>query len=314
MFGKQDNLRLISGSCTNSLSQKIAKNLGTRLTDVTSEAFSDGELHVQIDENVRGVDVFIIQSTASPAENLLELLLLIDACKRSSADRVTAVLPYFGYARQDRKDRPRVPITAKLVANLLVGAGVDRVLTMDLHAPQIQGFFDIPLDHLLAAPVLLDHVERMHLQPSCIVGPDVGSVKMARAFAKRLGADLAIVDKRRAAPNVSESMNLIGDVEGRHVYILDDMIDTAGTLVQAAQLCADSGALSVNATATHAVLSGPAKKRIDDSPLASLAVTNSLDLDSSRMPDNCTVLDIAPLLAEAIRRIHNAESVSSLFV
>ncbi len=314
MFGKRDNLRLISGNATKDLAEKIAKNLGTRLTEVTSESFSDGEIHIQIDENIRGVDAFIIQSTPAPAENLLELLLLIDACKRSSADRVTAVLPYFGYARQDRKDRPRVPITAKLVANLLVGAGVDRVLTMDLHAPQIQGFFDIPLDHLLAAPVLLDHVRSMHLQPSCIVAPDVGSVKMARAFAKRLGADLAIVDKRRAAPNVSESMNLIGDVEGKHAYILDDMIDTAGTLVQAAELCDLKGALSVHATATHAVLSGPAKQRIDESPMASLAVTNSLELDASRMPEKCTVLDVAPLLGEAIRRIHNAESVSSLFV
>jgi ribose-phosphate pyrophosphokinase len=314
MFGNRDNLRLMSGNASQSLSVRIAASLGLPLTKTTAEKFSDGEIHLQLGENIRGVDAFIVQSTPAPADNLLELLMMIDACKRASADRVTAVIPYFGYARQDRKDRPRVPITAKLVANLIAGAGADRVLTMDLHAPQIQGFFDLPLDHLLAAPVLLDHVRKLDLEPLAVVAPDVGSVKMARAFAKRLGADLAIVDKRRPAPNVSECLDLIGSVEEKHVIIFDDMIDTAGTLVEASKLCKDQGALTVHATATHAVFSGPAKDRIDESPLSSVAVTDSLGIEESRFPRNCTVLDIAPLLAEAIRRIHNAESVSSLFI
>ncbi|MBN2171896.1 MAG: ribose-phosphate pyrophosphokinase [Candidatus Krumholzibacteriota bacterium] len=314
MFSTRDDLSIISGTANRPLAERICRAVGRPLTDSTIDRFSDGEIYVQINENIRGVDTFIIQPTPAPADNLMEMLILIDACRRASAARVTAVIPYYGYARQDRKDKPRVPITAKLVANLLAGAGVDRVLTMDLHAAQLQGFFDIPMDHLFAAPVLLEFVQGQHLVPVCVVAPDVGSVKMARAFAKRLDAELAIVDKRRPAPNVSETLNLIGSVDGRHVVIIDDLIDTGGTLVNAADLCMARGARSVRAVASHGLLSGDAVQRLDDSVIDAVGITNSVNQDAGRLPEKFRILDIAPLLGEAIRRIHNAESVSSLFI
>lgn len=314
MFSSREDLCLITGTANQPLAERIARYVGRSLTETTIARFADGEIYAHIQENIRGVDAFIIQSTPAPADNLMELLILIDACKRASAQRVTAVIPYLGYARQDRKDKPRVAITAKLVANLITSAGADRGLTMDLHTPQIQGFFDIPLDHLFAAPVLLDYVERLKLQRPVVVAPDVGSVKMARAFAKRLSAELAVVDKRRTSPNVSETMNLIGEVEGRDVIIVDDLIDTAGTLANAARLCMARGARSVRAAATHGLLSGEARQRLEESPLETVAITNTLDRGGADLPPKIEILDVAPLLGEAIRRIHNAESVSSLFI
>ncbi len=314
MFSTREELALITGTANRPLADRIARYLGRSLTETTIARFADGEIYAHIQENIRGVDAFIIQSTPAPADNLMELLILIDACKRASAQRVTAVIPYLGYARQDRKDKPRVAITAKLVANLITSAGADRGLTMDLHTPQIQGFFDIPLDHLFAAPVLLDYVERLKPKRPVVVAPDVGSVKMARAFAKRLSAELAVVDKRRTSANVSETMNLIGEVEGRDVVIVDDLIDTAGTLANAAELCMARGASSVRAAATHGLLSGQARARLEASPLETVAITNTLNQGGAALPPKFEILDVAPLLGEAIRRIHNAESVSSLFV
>ncbi|MCB1162112.1 MAG: ribose-phosphate pyrophosphokinase [Candidatus Krumholzibacteriia bacterium] len=314
MFSTREDLCLLTGTANRPLAERIARYVGRSLTETTIERFADGEIYAHIQENIRGVDAFIIQSTPAPADNLMELLILIDACKRASAQRVTAVIPYLGYARQDRKDRPRVAITAKLVANLITSAGADRGLTMDLHTPQIQGFFDIPLDHLFAAPVLLDYLEHLGLERPAVVAPDVGSVKMARAFAKRLHAELAIVDKRRPSANVSETMNLIGEVDGRDVVIVDDLIDTAGTLANAAELCMARGARSVRAAATHGLLSGQAIARLSASPLKDVAITNSLNRENDDLPPSVQILDVAPLLGEAIRRIHNAESVSSLFI
>jgi len=314
MFSTREDLALITGTANRPLAERIARYVGRSLTETTIARFADGEIYAHIQENIRGVDAFIIQSTPAPADNLMELLILIDACKRASAQRVTAVIPYLGYARQDRKDKPRVAITAKLVANLITSAGADRGLTMDLHTPQIQGFFDIPLDHLFAAPVLLDYVEHLKPKRPMVVAPDVGSVKMARAFAKRLNAELAVVDKRRTSANVSETMNLIGEVEGRDVIIVDDLIDTAGTLANAADLCMARGARSVRAAATHGLLSGQARQRLEASPLETVAITNTLDQAGGPLPAKFEILDVAPLLGEAIRRIHNAESVSSLFI
>jgi ribose-phosphate pyrophosphokinase len=314
MFSSREDLALITGTANRPLAERIARYVGRSLTETTIARFADGEIYAHIQENIRGVDAFIIQSTPAPADNLMELLILIDACKRASAQRVTAVIPYLGYARQDRKDKPRVAITAKLVANLITSAGADRGLTMDLHTPQIQGFFDIPLDHLFAAPVLLDYVEHLKPKRPVVVAPDVGSVKMARAFAKRLSAELAVVDKRRTSANVSETMNLIGEVEGRDVIIVDDLIDTAGTLANAADLCMARGAHSVRAAATHGLLSGQARARLEASPLETVAITNTLDQPGGPLPAKFEILDVAPLLGEAIRRIHNAESVSSLFI
>ncbi len=279
-------------------------------------AFSDGEIMVEIGESVRGQDVYLIQSTCAPAnDNLMELLIMTDALKRASAAQITAVIPYFGYARQDRKVAPRTPITSKLVADLVATAGVDRVLTMDLHAGQIQGFFNIPVDHLYAAPVILRDIMERFDQPVVVVSPDAGGTERARAFAKRLDAGLAIIDKRRSGHNVSEVMNIIGEVEGQICIIVDDMIDTAGTLCQAAQALKDKGAAEVYACATHAVLSGPALERIDNSSLKEVLVTNTIPVDDKL--ENCKrlrQLSVAELLAEAIRRIHGDESVSSLFV
>jgi len=283
---------------------------------VTLYSFSDGETYVQIDENVRGADVFIIQPTCPPSVNdhLMELLIMLDAFKRSSARRITAVIPYYGYARQDRKDKPRVPITAKLAADLISAAGADRVLTLDLHAAQIQGFFNIPVDHLFAAPVIVGHLKSLDLQDLTIVSPDAGGVERARAYAKRLGASLAIIDKRRFAANQTEVMNIIGDVEGRNVFIVDDIIDTAGTLIHSVEALFKNGAKSISAAATHAVLSGPAVQRINTSQLDQVVTTNSIPTQEKQ--SECAKLhplSIASLLAEAIKRIHSEDSVSSLF-
>ena len=286
--------------------------------EATATSFSDGEIRIKIDENVRGADVFVVQSCCTPVNNsIMELLIMIDALKRSSACRITAVIPYFGYARQDRKDQPRVPITAKLVADLVTTAGANRVLTMDLHAGQIQGFFNIPVDHLYALPVLLDYINKRFakdLKDVVIVSPDAGGVERARAFAKRLQSNLAIIDKRREGPNNAQVMNIIGDVEGKHAILLDDMIDTAGTIVQGAQACAEKGAKSVWAGCVHPVLSGPALERLQGSRLTEVVVTNTIPLNGKdQQCPKLRVLSVAPLLGEAIKRIHGEESVSSLF-
>jgi ribose-phosphate pyrophosphokinase len=278
--------------------------------------FADGEAYCHIQENIRGTDVFVIQPTCPPVDaNLMELLVMLDAFKRSSAARVTAVMPYYGYARQDRKDKPRVPITAKLVADLLTAAGASRILAMDLHAPAIQGFFDIPVDHLFAAPVLIEHVDKMKLQDLVIVSPDAGGVERARAYAKRLDAALAIIDKRRGEKNEPQVMHVIGEVEGKNCLIVDDMVDTAGTLVGTVQALTKKGARRVYGCFTHALLSGPAVERIRNAELAQMVVTNSIPLEDARArAGRVTVLSVASLLSEAIRRIHTNSSVSSLFV
>jgi ribose-phosphate pyrophosphokinase len=309
-------LKIFSGRAHPALAREICDYLGIPLGELTLYNFSDGENYCQIDENVRGADVFVIQPTCSPVnDHVMELLILLDAFRRSSASRITAVMPYFGYARQDKKDKPRVPIAAKLMADLLTASGADRILTMDLHAAQIQGFFNIPVDHLFAAPVLLDAIRELHLDDVVIVSPDVGGVARARAIAKRLGASLAIIDKRRTGINETEVLNVIGDVEGRDVLILDDIIDTAGTLVQAEEALRGQGARKIFAAAVHPVLSGPAFDRIEASGLESLLVTNTIPLDTAlaRCP-RIRGFTIAPLLGEAIQRIHQGTSVSSLFV
>jgi ribose-phosphate pyrophosphokinase len=276
--------------------------------------FSDGEIRINIHENIRGKDVFIIQPTLPPADNLLELLILIDACYRASANRITAVMPYYGYARQDRKDQPRVPITAKLVANLIETAGAHRVLALELHAAQIQGFFDIQVDNLFAAPVMLEYIREKKFGKLTVVSPDVGGIKMGRAFAKRLNANLAIVDKRRTGADESEVMNVIGEVAGSDIVILDDIISTAGTITQAAQVLKDAGAGRIMAMATHPVFSGQALERLQGSCIEETVVTNSIPFRNDGECDRIKVLDVAPLLGEAIRRIHTEESISMLFV
>jgi ribose-phosphate pyrophosphokinase len=310
------DLKVFSGRSHPSLAEEICTHLGVTPGHVTLYSFSDGEHYVQIDENVRGADVFIIQPTCPPSVNvhLMELLIMLDAFKRSSAQRITAVIPYYGYARQDRKDKPRVPITAKLAADLISAAGADRVLTLDLHAAQIQGFFNIPVDHLFAAPVIVGHLKSLAKPDLTIVSPDAGGVERARAYAKRLGASLAIIDKRRFAANQTEVMNIIGDVEGRHVVIVDDIIDTAGTLIHSVKALQEKGAASISAACTHAVLSGPAVQRINESALDNVIITNSIPTQEKEA--DCTKLkslSIASLLGEAIRRIHSEDSVSSLF-
>jgi ribose-phosphate pyrophosphokinase len=308
-------LKLFSGNAHRALAEEIAAELGLALGQAEVSRFSDGEVFVQIDENVRGTDVFVVQPTSPPVnDNLVELLVMLDAFKRASARRVTAVLPYYGYGRQDRKVQPRVPISAKLVADLITVAGAQRLLTLDLHAGQIQGFFDIPVDHLFAAPVVIDHVARIGLDDLVVVSPDAGGVERARAIAKRLHAGLAIIDKRREGPNVSLFMYLIGDVRGRDALIIDDMIDTAGTLAQAADALKREGARRILACGVHPVLSGPALARIEAAPLEQLIVTNSIPLGRDRQHRKITVLSVAPLLAQAIRRIHDEESVSTLFI
>ncbi|HXV14259.1 MAG TPA: ribose-phosphate pyrophosphokinase [Candidatus Krumholzibacteria bacterium] len=309
-----DGLKLISGNANRPLAEKVGEQLGVPLCDVTLDRFADGEIQCKINENIRGVDVFIVQSTQPPAENLMELLILLDACFLASAERITVVTPYYGYARQDRKDQPRVPITAKLIAKLLEVAGTNRILTLDLHSTQIQGFFDIQADNLFAAPVILEYIKQLDTSNLMIVSPDVGSTKIGRAFAKRLDVDLAIVDKRRSEKDNVEVMNVIGDVKGRDVVILDDMITTGGTLVKAARAVSDKGARSVLACATHPVFAGDACKIIMNSPIREVVVTNSLPFDRFAECPKVKVLDISRLIAEAIKRIHYNESVSTLFV
>jgi ribose-phosphate pyrophosphokinase len=309
-------LRVFTGSAHPRLGEAIARFLGVPLGRAHLSRFSDGEVWFQIQDNVRGADVFVVQPTGPPVnENLMELLVMLDAFKRSSASRITAVMPYYGYARQDRKDKPRVPISAKLVADLLSAAGTDRVLTMDLHASQIQGFFNVPVDHLFAAPVILEYVSRLKLPKLTVVSPDAGGVERARAYAKRLDAALAIVDKRREAPNVAEVHQVVGDVEGRSALIVDDMVDTGGTLAKVAQAIKEAGAREVLASSSHAVLSGQAVEKIDASPLSKLIVTDSIPLaEEKRRSPKVVVLSIAELMAKAIRNIHEEASVTSLFV
>ncbi|HEX7185142.1 MAG TPA: ribose-phosphate pyrophosphokinase [Thermoanaerobaculia bacterium] len=309
-------LKIFGGRAHPALVQELCDSLNLEPGKATAYNFSDGEIFCQIDENVRGSDVFVVQPTCERVnENLMELLIMLDTFKRSSASRVTAVIPYYGYARQDKKDRPRVPITAKLVADLISKAGADRVLTMDLHADQIQGFFDVPVDHLFAAPVLLDAIREMGIPDLVIVSPDAGGVERARAIAKRLQVGLAIVDKRRTAPNTAEVMHVIGDVEGCNALIVDDIVDTAGTLTKTVEALKSKGAQRVLAAGVHGILSGPALKRIDESPLEAVLITNTTPLDEkiSRC-QKLRPLSVAPLLGDAIRRIHENSSVSSLFV
>jgi ribose-phosphate pyrophosphokinase len=309
------DLKIFSGNSNLPLAEEICRHLRIALGKVNLTTFSDGELYCQILENVRGKDVFIIQPTCCPVNNnLMELLIMIDAFKRSSAARITAVIPYYGYARQDRKDKPRVPISSKLVADLLTAAGTDRILSMDLHAGQIQGFFDIPVDHLYAAPVLIEYLKKLRLPDLTIVSPDAGGVERARAFAKRLGADLAVVDKRRTAPNEAEVMHVIGQVGGRNIVICDDMIDTAGTLVHTVQVLRKKKANKIFACATHGVLSGPALERLRKAPIDQIIITNTVPLEKSKVLPNMKQLSVAGLLAQAVRSIHEETSVSDLFV
>ncbi|PYV09979.1 MAG: phosphoribosylpyrophosphate synthetase [Acidobacteria bacterium] len=308
-------LKVFSGNANEALAEEICQRLKLPLGKVIRTTFSDGEFYCQILENVRGKDVFLVQPTCSPVnDNLIELLIMIDAFKRASAARITAVIPYYGYARQDRKDKPRVPISSKLVADLLTAAGTSRILTMDLHAGQIQGFFNIPVDHLFAAPVLVEYLKEMKIPELTIVSPDAGGVERARAFAKRLEADLAIIDKRRAVANEAEVMNIIGQVAGRNIVIVDDMIDTAGTLVNSVHALRRKKAKRILACATHGVLSGPALQRLANTPLDVILLTNTIPLDGARKLPNMTVLSVAGLLAKAIRSIHCETSVSNLFV
>jgi len=309
-------LKLFSGSAHPDLAREIAQYLGLPLGQSRLRRFPDTEVSFQIDENIRGTDVFIVQPTCAPVdEHIMEMLIMIDAFRRSSAARVTAVIPYYGYARQDRKDKPRVPISAKLVANILSASGVDRVLTMDLHKAQIQGFFDIPVDHLFAAPVIIDFLARQNFEDLTIVAPDAGGAERARAYAKRLGGELAVIDKRRSDDGTAEVMNVVGDVAGRTCLIQDDIIDTAGTIVKAANALKDNGAARVFACAVHGVLSGQAFDRIDKAPIEKLIVTNTIPLNGERGKHGKIMsLSVAKLLSQAIRSIHEESSVSSLFV
>jgi len=307
-------LKIFTGTSNPELAASICRSLRVRLGQADVGRFSDGEVKVRLLENVRGTDCFIVQSTCQPVnENLMELLIMVDAASRASADRITVVLPYYGYARQDRKHESRVPITAKLVADLITASRASRVLTLDLHAGQIQGFFNIPVDNLYAAPVVLKEVRRMRLEGFVLVAPDVGRAKMARAYARLLGADLAVVDKRRPKPNVSEVMNVIGSVEGRNAVIVDDMIDTGGTLCEGAAALRKRGARDVYAFCTHAVLSGNAQERLQASPLTEVIVTDSVPVPKKKGITKIRVISVAPLIAKAIRCIHNETSVSSLF-
>ncbi len=308
-------LKLFSGNANIVLAKEIAFYLGIPLGDAFVATFSDGEINVKINENVRGMDVFAVQPTSSPVNhNLMELLLMIDAFKRASAKRITAVIPYYGYARQDRKAQPRVPITARLVADLITTAGAARVLTVDLHAGQIQGFFNVPVDNLFATPVLFDYLKDIGLDNPVVISPDAGGVERARAFSKRLGGSIAIIDKRRSAPNVAEVMNIIGDVKGRDALLLDDMIDTAGTITKAVDAIKRNGAKKVMAACSHAVLSGPAIKRLNESELDKVVVTNTIAMDGKQKEcPKLKVLTVAPLIGEAIKRIHDESSLSSLF-
>lgn len=304
-------LAIFAGRSNQALARAIAEQYGTTLGDVTIKTFSDGEHYVKYHQSIRGADVFIIQSTMPPGDNIIELLLMIDAARRASAERVTAVIPYFGYARQDRKDQPRVSIAAKLFANLFTEAGADRVLTMDLHAPQIQGFFDIPMDHLYASSIFVDYLKKNPLDNLVVVAPDVGSLKMARSYAKRLDAGLAFIDKRRPKQNVAEVMNIIGDIEDKNILLVDDMIDTAGTITNAAVALKERGAKKIMAASTHPILSGPAYQRLEDSPIELFLVSDTVPL---RKPsEKIKVLSVAGIIAESIRRIYTDDSISTLF-
>jgi ribose-phosphate pyrophosphokinase len=304
---------LLGGTANEPLAQEIASQLGMPLGDRTIHRFADGEIFVRIDQNARGRDVFIIQPTPPPADNIMELLLLIDAARRASAARVTAIMPYYGYARQDRKDQPRVAIGAKLLANLIEAAGADKVLGMDFHTHQLQGFFDVPVDHLYAAPVLTRYFKGLRLEEPVVVAPDVGAAKMARGFARRLGASFAIIDKRRPSPNVAEVVHVVGEVEGRPCIVVDDMIDTAGTLESVVLALKERGAAEVFAAATHAVLSGPAVTRLQGAPLREVVVTNTLHVPDAKRFTKLRIQSIAELLARAIVYTHSNESVSQLF-
>jgi ribose-phosphate pyrophosphokinase len=305
--------KLLSGTANRALAEEISRCLGVELTKVTLSRFADGEIFTRIDENVRGADLFIVQPTNPPAENIMELLLLIDAARRASAARVTCVMPYYGYSRQDRKDQPRVAIGAKLMANLIVTAGANRVLGIDFHQHALQGFFDIPVDHLYAAPVFVSHYRKKQLRDLVVVAPDVGSAKMARGFAKRLNGTFAIIDKRRPTANVAEVLNVVGAVEGRDCIIPDDMIDTAGTVTEAARALKQLGAKDIYVCATHALLSGPAAERLSTAPIAEVTVTDSIAIPAERRFSTLKVLSVGELLAKAIRYTHFDESVSSLF-
>ncbi len=310
-MARPSELKVFSGRSNRPLAEKICEDAGVPLGKVDIENFSDGEIWAKYSENVRGDDVYVIQPTHPPGDNLIELLIMIDAAKRASARRVTAVIPYFGYARQDRKDQPRVSITAKLVANLITRAGADRVITMDLHAPQIQGFFDIPLDHLYASAILVDHFRRKNIANLAVASPDVGGIKMARSYAKRLDADLILIDKRRPKPNEVEVMNVIGNVDGKNVLIVDDLIDTAGTFVNAVKALKKSGAKQIYGACTHPILSGKAIERITKSEVTSIVVTDSIPIRQE-----CSKIEYrsaSKLFAEAIIRTHNNKSISSLF-
>jgi ribose-phosphate pyrophosphokinase len=311
-----DRLKVFAGNANLPLADEICQELEIHRSQAMVRHFSDGEIHLQLKENVRGADVFIIQPTCTPVDrNLMELLLMIDALKRSSAQRITPVLPYYGYARQDRKDKPRVPISARLVAALLETAGADRVLCLDLHAAQIQGFFDIPVDHLFAMPVMIDYFRTLDIENLTVVSPDAGGVERARAFAKRLNSPLAIIDKRREEANVAEVMNVVGEVEGRNCVLVDDLIDTGGTLVKGAEALLEKGAASVTACATHAVLSGQAVSRIEASAMKEVVFSNSIPLsEEARKSGKIKSLSIAKLMAAAIKSIHEETSVSNLFV
>ena len=311
-----DKTMIFAGNANLPLAEDICKNLGVPLSAAEVRTFSDGEIFVEIGENVRGADVFVIQPTCPPVNNnLMELVIMVDALRRASARRITAVVPYYGYARQDRKVAPRVPITAKVVAEMMMAVGVRRVLAMDLHAGQIQGFFNIPVDHLYAAPVIMKYIQEELKDDFIMVSPDAGGVERTRAYAKRLDADLAIIDKRRERANVAQAMNVIGDVSGKKAILLDDMVDTAGTLCAAAEILIEAGAKEVYACCSHGVLSGPAVERIEKSQIKKLVVTNSVPLPQhARGSDKFAVLSVAELLAEAIKRIHSEDSVSSLFV
>jgi ribose-phosphate pyrophosphokinase len=316
MMSTHGELKIFSGRAHPALGAEICDYLDIEIGKLHAQNFSDGEIFCKIEENVRGRDVFLVQPITKPVnENLVELLILLDAFRRSSASRVTAVIPYYGYSRQDKKDQPRVAITAKLMANLISGAGADRILTMDLHAGQIQGYFDIPADHLFAAPVILEAIAEMNLPDLLIVSPDAGGVARARAIAKRVGVGIAIVDKRRTAPNQAKVMNVIGDVEGRDLLIIDDIIDTAGTLVNTIEALKAKGGRRILAAGIHAVLSGPALERLEESSVETVLVTNTTPLEEKlAVCSKLKPLSVAPLLGEAIRRIHEDSSVSSLFV
>jgi len=314
MGKKLDNLAVFTGNANPKLAKEICSYLGIELSKVVVNRFNDGEVRVQIKQNIRGHDVYVIQPTCPPAnEHTMELLILIDALRRASAERITAVIPYYGYARQDRKDQPRVPITAKLIANLLTGAGAHRIITVDLHAGQIQGFFDIPADNLYAINVFVDHIKSLKLKNLAIVSPDVGGIKMTRAYSKRLRAPLAIVDKRRINDKETSVMNIMGQVKGKNVIIIDDMITTGSSLVEAIYALKDAGSKDIYAAITHAVLVGPAIDRLKKAPLKKLFVTDTVPVKKENRVDKIKVLSIAPLLGEAIKRTHNGESISILF-